>query len=82
MSKRRHIGDVVQLIDEDASAPYRCRIDAQGAERGDQCHLCAADANHDQKCAEWPVVNVLDDHNQATGERVFHVPECRMADPA
>lgn len=81
MSKRRNVGDIVQLDDHDGSAPYLGCIDAQGAERGDLCPLSVSDPSHDQQCAEWPVVNVLDEHQQATGERVFHVPECRMADP-
>ncbi|MEJ6003759.1 hypothetical protein [Paucibacter soli] len=82
MSKRRSVGDVVQLDDEDGTAPYLVRIDAQGAERGDRCPHAALDSHHDQQCAEWPVVVVLDEQKQATRERVFHVPECQMADPA
>lgn len=82
MSKRRNVGDVVQLDDNDGSAPYLGRIDAQGSDRGDRCPKSAFDPNHDQQCAEWPVVNVLDGAGQATGERVFHVAECQMADPA
>ncbi len=79
MIKRRGVGDIVQLDSEDGTGPYLVRIDAQGAERGDLCHL-AWDASHDQQCAEWPVVLVLDANKQATGERIFHVSECRMSD--
>ena len=82
MGKRRNVGDIVQLSDEDGSGPYLGRIDSQGAQRGDLCPLAAHDPSHDQQCAEWPVVNVLDEHKQATGEQVFHVAECQMADPA
>lgn len=56
MSKRRNVGDIVQLDDHDGSAPYLGCIDAQGAERGDLCPLSVSDPNHDQQCAEWPVV--------------------------
>lgn len=82
MIKRRKVGDIVKLDDPDGTGPYLGCIDAQGAERGDQCPRCCADVSHDQQCAEWPVVNVLDEHKQPTGGRVFHVAECQMSDPA
>ena len=82
MSKRRKVDDVVQLDDEDGTPPYLGRVDGQGAERGDVCPHAAHDPTHDQQCAEWPVILVLDEHGQPAGERVFHVPESPMADPS
>lgn len=81
MSKRRHIGNVVVLNDEDGTAPYLGRIDALGAERGDICPHRFLEPDHDQACTEWPNVQVLDQNLQPTGEWVYHVPECQMADP-
>lgn len=81
MSKRRHVGDVVVLDDEDGTGPYLGRIDALGAERGDTCPHCFLEPDHDQSCSEWPNVQVLDQNRQPTGEWVHHVPECQMADP-
>lgn len=81
MSKRRHVGEVVVLDDEDGTAPYFARIDGLGAERGDRCPHCTLEADHDQACAEWPNVQVLDQNRKPTGEWVHHVPECQMADP-
>jgi hypothetical protein len=78
MSKRRQIGEVIRLDDEDEGEPYLGLIDTRV---GDPCPLCVADPGHDPKCSEWPVVVVLDAHKQATGARVFHVCESRMSDP-
>lgn len=72
----------MQLDDEDGTPPYLGLIDAQGAERGDLCPDSVFDPGHDQQCAEWSVIRVLDEHGQPTGERVFHVPECHMVDPS
>jgi len=81
MSKRRHVGDVVLLDDEDGTGPYLGRIDARGAERGDYCPLTTHDDDHDPDCAEWPNVAVLGKAGRPTGAMIYHVPECRMADP-
>lgn len=81
MSKRRQVGEIVVLDDEDGTAPYLGRIDALGADRGDRCLHCSLDPGHDQACTEWPNVQVLNKNRQPTGEWVHHVPECQMADP-
>lgn len=82
MGKRRQVGDVVLLDDEDGTEPYLGRIHALGADRGDRCPHCSLDPSHDPACAEWPNVQVLDTSHRPTGEWVHHVPECQMADAA
>lgn len=81
MSKRRQIGDVVLLDDEDGTPKYLARIDALGADHRDRCPHSMLDADHDQDCAEWPNMQVLDQNHLPTGDWVHHVPECQMADP-
>lgn len=76
MSIRRKIGDVVTLAD-DYGSMYQGRIVAHG--RGTEPDDCVLDCG-DVDCAEWPVVEVLDERGVATGERVFHVAECQMID--
>lgn len=63
MSKRRNLGDIVQLDDGDGEGPYSARVVAS-----------IGDTLHDGE--------VLSATLQATGEYVFHVSECNMADPA
>lgn len=76
MSKRRKVGEVVRLDDED-EGPYLARIVLPKDSRGpDECPgLCS-----DRKCQEWPIVVILDERGEATGTGVYHVPECHMQD--
>lgn len=79
MSKRWRIREVVALTDED-DGPYLGRIDPLGSEREDECLRCADDPTHDQRCREWPNVEVSDAEGRGTGQYVYHVPECEMND--
>jgi hypothetical protein len=67
MSKRRKVGDVVVLDDDDETAPYLGCIDALDAERGGTCPHRLLEPGHDQTCAEWPNVQLLDQSGQPTG---------------
>ncbi len=78
MSKRRAIGDIVLMDDDEGRGPYRGRIVLPlDGRASDPCpgHMC-----NDRDCQEWRIVEVLDSAGQPTGERVHHVPECHMAD--
>jgi hypothetical protein len=75
MSKRRAIGDVVQLDDEEGDGPYLARVVCSaGATMADDCQKC-----DDPACREWRKLAVLDRARQPTGEHAYHVSECRMA---
>lgn len=77
MSTRRKVAEIVQLVDEE-EGPYLARIVEHG--RGlypDECELSCGDA----ECKEWPVLLVLSEDGEPTGQRVFHVSECQMQDP-
>lgn len=82
MSKRRKIGDIVVLDDEDGAPPYLGRIDALGAEPVEPCPHRFLEAGHDPDCIEWANIQVLDQNLQPTGEWEHHVPECQLDDPA
>jgi hypothetical protein len=81
VSKRRAIGDVVQIDDDEGGGPYLARIVQSGCEHlvddymADDCPVC-----DDRACKEWRKLAVLDAARQPTGEHVYHVSECCMAD--
>lgn len=79
MSKRRNVGDIVVLQDNE-DGPYLGRIDALGADRKDECPKCCDDPTHDPHCREWPNVEVMDAEGKPTGHYVYHVTECEMSD--
>lgn len=74
MSKRRYVGDVVLLHDEE-EGPYLGRIDALGAEPRNECDRRFLDPAHDQNCREWPNVEILDAEGRPTGQWGYHVCE-------
>jgi hypothetical protein len=80
MSKRRGVGEVV-LLRDDEEGPYLGRIDALDSERRYECLRCSFDVTHAHDCREWPNVEVLNDKRQPTGQFVYHVTECEMSDP-
>lgn len=78
MSKRRAFGDVIQVQDDDAEPPYLVKLIP--TEDGAEPDYCMYECG-DPDCREWRIAEVLDDHAQPTGQRIFHVTECNMIDP-
>ena len=78
MSKRRALGDVVQVQGDEGEPPYLVKLipTADVAQPDDCMYECG-----DPDCREWRIAEVLDDQAQPTGQRIYHVTECNMSDP-
>ncbi|GGM25498.1 hypothetical protein GCM10009425_40310 [Pseudomonas asuensis] len=77
MSKRRVIGDVVQVQYDKTEPPYLIKLTSGSGVVPDDCVLDCGDL----ECREWAVAIVLDDIRRPTGEKVYHISECLMSDP-
>ena len=76
MSQRRKVGDIVQVRDDNGD--YHAKIVHHG--RGIDPDSCILECD-DPNCGEWPVLEIISVDDSPVGERVFHVPECRMSSP-
>lgn len=79
--KRRKVGDIVLIIDDEEDEYYLVRIEERGAEFADICPQYYFDENHDPNCREWRNTSVVDGKGEPTGEHCYHVSECSMRDP-
>jgi hypothetical protein len=77
MSKRRVVGEVVWVQDDDGEPPYRVTLNptADSADPDYCMYECG-----DPDCREWRIAEVLDDDGHLTGQRIHHVAECHMSD--
>lgn len=82
MSKRRSVGDIVQ-IQNDEGRLVSARI--LGQDRGESFDDCARSFMgqcDDESCKEWLTLAILDNQRRPTGEHTYHISECEMKDPA
>lgn len=77
MSKRRIIGDIVEVKNLEDRSPYLARIVEHGS--GVDPDDCILDCG-DPDCKEWPLLHLVDAKGNPTGDRSHHVPECQMFD--
>jgi hypothetical protein len=76
MSKRRAFGDIVQVNEQESPFMVRLVPTDDGAEPDYCVYECG-----DEDCREWRKAEIVRE-GQATGELVYHIPECHMSDPA
>lgn len=81
MSKRRSVGDIVRIHDDEEGF-YLGRISARGEATRHECPQMYLDSKHDRECREWPNIEVLDSNEKPTGQFAYHISECEMSDPA